>query len=68
MIDFSIVIPAYNLENCIEETLESICKNSLDNVEIIVVNDGSTDNSLQKILEFAKNDGRVKVFDKENGK
>jgi len=45
MIDFSIIIPAYNLEGCIEKTLESICKNKLDNVEIIVVDDGSKDNT-----------------------
>lgn len=52
MIDFSIIIPAYNLENYIEKTLESICKNPLDNVEIIVVNDGSKDDTAKVAKDY----------------
>lgn len=52
MIDFSIIIPAYNLENYIEKALESICKNPLDNVEIIVVNDGSKDNTAKVAEDY----------------
>lgn len=52
MIDFSIIIPAYNLENYIEKTLESVCKNQLDNVEIIVVNDGSKDNTAKIAKDY----------------
>lgn len=52
MIDFSIIIPAYNLEKCIEKTLESICKNQLDNVEIIVVNDGSRDDTAKVAKDY----------------
>lgn len=52
MIDFSIIIPAYNLENYIEKTLESICKNPLDNVEIIVVNDGSEDDTAKVAKDY----------------
>ncbi len=52
MIDFSIIIPVYNLENCIEKTLESICKNKLDNVEVIVVNDGSEDNTAKIVKDY----------------
>jgi len=52
MIDFSIIIPAYNLEDCIEKTLESICKNLLDNVEIIVVNDGSKDDTAKVAKDY----------------
>ena len=47
----SIIIPAYNVEKYIGATLESICKNKLDAVEIIVVDDGSTDNTRQTIEE-----------------
>ena len=52
MIDFSIIIPAYNLEQCIVKTLESVCKNNLENTEIIVVDDGSTDGTKQLIEDF----------------
>jgi len=52
MIDFSIIIPAYNLENCIEKTLESICKNKLDTTEIIVVNDGSQDATERVVKDY----------------
>ena len=53
MIKFTIIIPVYNVEKYLEECLESIYKIKLDNKEIILVNDGSTDNSL-KILEKYK--------------
>ena len=52
MIDFSIIIPAYNLENCIEKTLESICRNTLDTTEIIVVNDGSRDDTAKVAKDY----------------
>lgn len=52
MIDFSIIIPAYNLEQCIVKTLESICKNNLESTEIIVVDDGSTDGTKQLAEDF----------------
>lgn len=51
MILFSIVIPAYNVEKYIANTLESICKNDKEKIEIIVVDDGSTDNTWEKINE-----------------
>lgn len=63
----SIIVPAYNVENYIAKTLESLCQQSYKDIEIIVVNDGSTDNTLQTITDIAKNDSRIKVFDKENG-
>ena len=53
MIKFTIIIPVYNVEKYLQECLESIYKIKLDNKEIILVNDGSTDNSL-KILEKYK--------------
>ena len=45
MIKFSIIIPAYNVENYIEECLNSIIKQKFDNYEIILIDDGSTDNT-----------------------
>lgn len=47
----SIIIPAFNVEEYIGETLESICKNKLDAVEIIVIDDGSTDNTRNVVKE-----------------
>lgn len=48
----SVIVPVYNSENTIVQCLESICNQSFKNIEIIIVNDGSTDNSLKKIQQF----------------
>ena len=45
----SIVVPVYNVENYILECIESIINQSLKEIEIIVINDGSTDNSIKKL-------------------
>ena len=47
----SIIIPAYNVEEYIETTIESICKNKLDRLEIVVIDDGSTDNTRHTVEE-----------------
>jgi len=53
--DFTIIIPAYNVEAFIgETTLNSIVKNNIDNTEIIVIDDGSTDNTKEAAVEFLK--------------
>ena len=62
---FSIVIPLYNKEAFIEDSLNSVINQTFKNFEIIVVNDGSTDNSLKIVESFS--DPRLKVFTKENG-
>lgn len=55
MIDFSIIIPAYNVGEFIgSTTLKSICKNNIENTEIIVVDDGSTDNTKDAAVEFLR--------------
>lgn len=63
----TVVIPIYNGALYIERTLKSLLNQSFINFEIICVNDGSTDNSLNIIESFAKNDHRIKVFSKSNG-
>jgi glycosyltransferase involved in cell wall biosynthesis len=63
----SIIIPVYNAENFLEKCLFSAINQSYSNLEIIVVNDGSTDKSVAIIKKFESNDLRVKFFDKENG-
>ena len=62
----SIVIPTYNVESYLRECLDSVVNQTLKDIEIICVNDGSTDNSLQIIQEYAAKDERIKVIDKPN--
>jgi glycosyltransferase involved in cell wall biosynthesis len=61
----SVVIPSYNKENEIKKTIQSVLNQTFPNFEIIIVNDGSTDHSLQ----IAKNisDSRIRIIDKPNG-
>lgn len=62
----SILVPIYNVEKYLTECLESIVKQTLTDIEIICINDGSTDNSLNIIQNFAKQDTRIKIIDKKN--
>ncbi|PWA07201.1 glycosyltransferase family 2 protein [Flavobacterium psychrotolerans] len=61
---FSIIIPLYNKENFIENTLKSVINQSFTDFEIIIVNDGSTDASEIKAKQFI--DARIRYFSKEN--
>lgn len=63
----SVVIPVYKIEKYIGSCLESIQKQTYENIEILVVNDGSPDKSAEIAHEYAKNDSRIKVIDKKNG-
>lgn len=67
MVKFSIIVPVYNIENYIYHCLESLVNQTYNNIEIIVVNDGSTDKSEDIILSFAKRDNRVKFISQQNG-
>lgn len=62
----SIVIPVYNMEKRVEKCLQTVIGQTYQNLEIIVVNDGSTDGSLQICRSFEKIDDRVHVIDKKN--
>lgn len=62
----SIIIPVYNVEQYIKETMLSIQEQTLADYEVILVNDGSTDQSQTVIDEFCKTDQRFKSFTKEN--
>lgn len=61
---FSVVIPAYNAANHIKRTLESVVQQSFSDFEIIIVNDGSTDNTTAVIKEMA--DSRISIIEIEN--
>jgi len=63
----SVVIPVYNMEPFLRKCMDSVVNQTLKEIEIICVNDGSTDNSLKILQEYSSNDTRVKIIDKKNG-
>lgn len=66
-IKVSIIVPCYNAEKCLKNCIDSILKQSLKEIEIICVNDGSTDSTVNILQEYAKKDNRIIVVNKENG-
>lgn len=62
----SIIIPVYNAEQHIAKCLKSILRQTYKNIELIIVNDGSTDNSLEICHNFQKKDNRIKIITIEN--
>lgn len=58
----SIIVPVYNTEKYIRECLNSLIQQSYSHIEIIAVDDGSTDNSLCLLKELSAKDNRLKVF------
>lgn len=65
-VKFSIIIPVYNVEKYLRECLDSLVNQTFGDFEVICVNDGSTDNSLEILNEYAGKDGRFKVYSQEN--
>ena len=66
MIKVSIIVPVYNMKKYLRECLDSLVNQTLKDIEIICINDGSTDNSLEILNECAKKDNRIIVINKEN--
>lgn len=66
MVKISIIVPVYNTEPYLEQCLDSIINQTLEDIEIICVNDGSTDNSLSILEEYASKDNRIKIINQEN--
>lgn len=62
----SIIIPVYNVESYLDECLSSIHNQTYKNIEIICINDGSTDNSPIILQKWAKEDSRIKVINQKN--
>lgn len=67
MAKISIIVPVYNVSKYLKRSLDSLINQTLKDLEIIIVNDGSTDNSLDICQEYASLDNRIKVISKENG-
>jgi len=65
--NISVIIPVYNVEKYLPKCLDSVINQTLHNLEIICVNDGSTDNSLSILKKFALKDTRIKIIDQKNG-
>ena len=63
----SIIVPVYNVEKYLTKCLDSLLSQTLEDIEIICVNDGSSDHSLEILQEYASRDNRIRVFDQPNG-
>lgn len=66
MAKISVVVPVYNVEKYLKECIDSIVNQNLKDIEIICVNDGSTDSSLDILNDYAKKDSRIIVINKSN--
>lgn len=63
----SIIIPCYNVARYVRECVQSVLNQSLREIEIIIINDGSTDNTGEILREFAHKDKRIVLIEQENG-
>ena len=65
-IKVSVIMPVYNAQRHLAQTLESVCNQTLKDIELICVDDGSTDNSREIIKEFMLRDGRIALVSQQN--
>ena len=63
----SIIMPTYNVEKYLPAAIDSVLRQSYQDWELLVVDDGSTDNSKEIALEYAQKDDRISVLHKDNG-
>lgn len=66
MVKVSVIIPVYNEEQYLKQCLDSVCVQTLEEIEILCVDDGSTDSSPQILAEYAKRDPRIKILTQKN--
>lgn len=66
MVDVSFIIPVYNVERYLRDSLDSVLSQTLINIEVICVNDGSTDGSAAILEEYAAKDSRIKIVAQKN--
>lgn len=62
----SVLVPVYNVERYLPQCLDALCGQTLHNLEIIAINDGSTDSSPEILEEYARRDTRIRIIDKAN--
>lgn len=65
-VSVSIIVPCYNVASYLDQCLESLTGQSMEDIEIICVNDGSSDRTAEVLREWQKKDGRIRVIDQEN--
>ena len=63
----SVIIPVYNAQDCLPKALQSVLDQGIEDIEIILINDGSRDNSLSVCNQYAQQDPRIRVLDQANG-
>ncbi|MBE6449510.1 MAG: glycosyltransferase [Alphaproteobacteria bacterium] len=65
-VEISVVIPVYNTGKFLAECLDSVLSQTFQNLEVICVNDGSTDNSEEILAQYSQKDNRIKVINQKN--
>ena len=63
----SVLVPVYNAEKTIVRCLDSILGQTYQNIEVIIVNDGSKDNTLSILENYSEKDVRIRLYDEQNG-
>ena len=66
MVDISVIVPVYNVARYLPQCLDSIVNQTFEDIEIICINDGSTDDSLEILESYSKKDSRIKIITQEN--
>lgn len=66
MLHFSVIIPTYNRASMLPKAIESVLAQTYPNWELIIVDDGSTDNTKELVANFIEKDGRIKYIYQEN--
>ena len=62
----SVIVPIYNTGEYLRKCVDSLCRQTHENIEILLINDGSTDNSLEIMEELAGTDERIRIIDKQH--
>lgn len=63
----SVIIPVYNMQGLMEHGIQTILNQTYSNIQVIIIDDGSTDGSYNEAIEYGKRDSRIEVHRKENG-
>ena len=65
-VKISVIVPVYNAEKYLNECISSIINQTFEDIEVICIDDGSTDNSLNILKEYAKEDKRISIVHQDN--